>query len=58
MTKNVAIVFGTYLIIAVAVALIQLVAKLEEGLTSGEAFTAALALGLGWPLSLVAMFWK
>ncbi len=33
MTKNVAIVFGTYLIIAVAVALIKLVAKLEEGLT-------------------------
>ncbi len=57
MTRTIGIVIGTYAIIAVAVALIQLVMKLEEGLTSGQAFTAALGLGLTWPISLVAMFW-
>ncbi len=57
MTRTIGIVLGTYGVIAVAVALIQLVMKLEEGLTSGQAFTAALGLGLTWPISLVAMFW-
>ncbi len=57
MTRTIGIVLGSYGVIAVAVALIQLVMKLEEGATSGEAFTAALGLGLTWPISLVAMFW-
>ncbi len=57
MTRTIGIVLGAYGVIAVAVALIQLVMKLEEGLTSGQAFTAALGLGLTWPISLVAMFW-
>ncbi len=57
MTKKIAIVFGTYAVIAVAVALIQLVIKLEDGLVPGQAFTAAVGLGLTWPISLVAMFW-
>ncbi len=57
MTKNIAIVLGTYAVIAFAVALIQLVIKLEDGLVPGQAFTAAVGLGLTWPISLVAMFW-
>ncbi len=57
MTRTIGIVLGTYGVIAVAVALIQLVMKLEEGSTSGEAFSAAVGLGLTWPISLVAMFW-
>ena len=57
MTRNIGIVLGTYAVIAFAVALYQLVMKLEDGLTAGQAFTAALGLGLTWPISLVAMFW-
>ncbi len=58
MTRTIGIVIGTYAIIAVAVALLQLVWKLEDGAMPGEAFTAALGLGLTWPISLVAMFWR
>ncbi len=57
MTRTIGIVLGAYGVIAVAVALIQLVMKLEDGLTSGQAFMTALGLGLTWPISLVAMFW-
>ncbi len=57
MTRTIGIVLGTYAIIAFAVALFQLVIKLEDGLVPGQAFTAALGLGLTWPISLVAMFW-
>ncbi len=57
MTRTIGIVLGTYAIIAVAIALLQLVWKLEDGLMPGEAFTAALGLGLTWPISLVALFW-
>ncbi len=57
MIRNIGIVLGTYAVIAFAVALFQLVIKLEDGLIPGEAFTAALGLGLTWPISLVAMFW-
>ncbi len=57
MTRTIGIVLGIYGAIAVAVALFQLVLKLEDGLVPGEAFTAALGLGLTWPISLVAMFW-
>ncbi len=57
MTRTIGIVLGIYGIIAFVVALLQLVIKLEEGLTAGEAFGAAIALGLTWPISLVAMFW-
>ncbi len=57
MTRTIGIVVGTYAIIAVAVALIQLIIKLEDGLMPGQAFMAALGLGLTWPVSLVAMFW-
>ncbi len=57
MIRNIGIVLGTYTVIAFAVALIQLIIKLEDGLVPGEAFTTALGLGLTWPISLVAMFW-
>ena len=57
MTRTIGIVLGTYAVIAVAVALVQLVIKLEDGLVPGQAFTTALGLGLAWPISLVAMFW-
>ena len=57
MIRNVGIVLGTYAVIAFAVALLQLIIKLEDGLVPGEAFMAALGLGLTWPISLVAMFW-
>ena len=58
MIRNIGIVVGTYLVIAFGVALIQLVIKLEDGLVPGQAFTTAIGLGLTWPISLVAMFWK
>ncbi len=57
MIRKIGIVLGTYAVIAFAVALIQLVIKLEDGLVAGQAFTTALGLGLTWPISLVAMFW-
>ncbi len=57
MIRNIGIVIGTYAVIAFAVALYQLVIKLEDGLVPGQAFTTALGLGLTWPISLVAMFW-
>ena len=57
MIRNVGIVLGTYAVIAFAVALLQLIIKLEDGLLPGQAFTTALGLGLTWPISLVAMFW-
>ena len=57
MIRNIGIVLGTYAVIAFAVALLQLIIKLEDGLLPGQAFTTALGLGLTWPISLVAMFW-
>ncbi len=42
MTRTIGIVLGTYAIIAVVVALFQLVMKLEDGLVAGQAFTSAL----------------
>ncbi len=57
MTRTIGIVLGTYAVIAFTVALYQLVVKLEDGLVPGQAFTAAIGLGLTWPISLVAMFW-
>ena len=57
MTRTIGIVLGIYGVIAVAVALFQLVIKLEDGLVPGQAFTTALGLGLTWPISVVAMFW-
>ena len=57
MIRTIGIVLGTYAVIAFAVALLQLVWKLEDGLMPGQAFTTALGLGLTWPISLVAMFW-
>ncbi len=57
MIRTIGIVLGTYAVIAFAVALLQLIIKLEDGLVPGQAFTTALGLGLTWPISLVAMFW-
>ncbi|MCH7793775.1 MAG: hypothetical protein IH900_01355 [Proteobacteria bacterium] len=57
MIRTIGIVLGTYAVIAFAVALLQLIIKLEDGLLPGQAFTTALGLGLTWPISLVAMFW-
>ncbi len=57
MIRNIGIVLGIYGIIAFAVALFQLVVKLEDGLVPGQAFTAAIGSGLTWPISLVAIFW-
>ncbi len=55
MIRTIGIVLGVYGVIAFAVALIQLVIKLEDGLVPGEAFTAAIGSGLIWPVSLIAM---
>ena len=44
MTRMIGIVLGDYGIIAVA--LLQLVMKLKDGLTTGEAFTAAIGSGI------------
>ncbi len=46
MTRMIGIVLGVYGIIAFAVALLQPVMKLEDGLTTGEAFTAAIGSGI------------
>ena len=56
MTKNIGIVLGVYAIIAFVVFLFQLVAKLEDGLVTGDAFSAAIGAGVIWPVSLVALF--
>lgn len=55
MTKNIGIVLGVYAIIAFVVFLLQLVAKLEDGLRTGDAFSAAIGTGAIWPVSLVAL---
>ena len=55
MIRTIGIVLGVYGIIAFAVALIQLVVQLEDGLTTGDAFTAAIGSGLIWPISLIAL---
>ncbi len=56
MTKKIGIVLGVYAIIAFAVFVLKLVAKLEEGLVTGDAFSAAIGAGFIWPISLVATF--
>jgi hypothetical protein len=58
MTRNIGIVLGVYGVIAFVVFLYQLVQKLEEGLVTGDAFSAAIGAGIIWPISLVAMFWR
>ncbi len=58
MTKNIGIVLGVYAIIAFAVFVLKLVAELEEGLVTGDAFSVAISAGVIWPASLVALFWK
>ena len=57
MNRTIGIVLGGYGIIAFAIFLHQLVFKLEDGLSAGNAFTAALGTGLLWPVGLVAKFW-
>ncbi len=56
MNKNIGIVLGVYGVIAFAVFLLKLVAKLEEGLVTGDAFTAAVGAGAIWPVSLISLF--
>ncbi len=58
MTKNLGIVAGVYAIIVFVVFLFKLVAKLEEGLVTGDAFSAAIGAGVIWPVSLAATFWN
>ena len=58
MTKNIGIVLGVYAIVAFSVFLLRLVVLLEEGLVTGDAFSAAIGTGVIWPVSLVALFWK
>jgi hypothetical protein len=57
MTRTIGIVLGVYGVIAFAVALNQLVVRLEDGLEPGDAFITALGTGIIWPISVVAMFW-
>ncbi len=58
MSKNLGIVLGVYAIIVFVVFLYKLVAKLEDGLVTGDAFSAAIGAGVIWPVSLVATFWN
>ena len=58
MTKNIGIVLGVYAIVAFSVFVLKLVAKLEEGLVTGDAFSVAFGTGIIWPVSLVNLFWK
>ncbi len=56
MTKKIGIVLGVYAIIAFVVFLLQLVAKLEDGLRTGDAFSAGMGAGAIWPVRWVALF--
>ena len=56
MTKKIGIVLGVYAVIAFAVFVLKLVAKLEEGLVTGDAFSAAIGAGAIWPITLIATF--
>ncbi len=56
MTRKIGIVLGVYAVVAFAVFVLKLVAKLEEGLVTGDAFSAAIGAGVIWPVSLVAVF--
>ncbi len=56
MTKKIGIVLGVYAVIAFAVFVLKLVAKLEEGLVTGDAFSAAIGAGVIWPITLIATF--
>ena len=56
MTRTIGIVLGVYAIIAFVVFLLQLVAKLEDGMLAGDAFSVAIGAGVIWPVSLVALF--
>ncbi len=58
MTKNLGIVLGVYGIIVFVVFLYKFMAKLEEGLVTGDAFTAGIGAGIIWPVSLLATFWN
>ncbi len=58
MTKNIGIVLGVYAIAAFVVFLSKLISKLEEGLVTGDAFSAAIGAGVIWPVSLAATFWN
>ncbi len=58
MTKNIGIVLGVYGIIVFVVFLYKFMAKLEDGLVTGDAFTAAIGAGIIWPVSLIATFWN
>ena len=56
MTKKIGIVLGVYAVIAFAVFVLKLVAKLEDGLVTGDAFSAAIGAGAIWPITLIATF--
>ncbi len=56
MNRTIGIVLGVYAIIAFAVFLLKLVAKLEDGLLTGDAFSVAIGAGVIWPVSLIARF--
>ncbi len=58
MTKNIGIVLGIYAIVVFVVFLLQLVAKLEEGLIAGDAFSASIGAAVIWPVSLISMFFN
>ncbi len=58
MMRTLAIVLGTYAVLAFAVFLFDLVINLEEGLPSYDAFVDAFWTGAGWPLSVMAMLWR
>ncbi len=58
MTKNIGIVLGVYAVSVFAVFVVKLVAKLEEGLVTGDAFSAAIGAGLIWPITLITTVWN
>ncbi len=58
MTKNIGIVLGVYVVSVFAVFVVKLVAKLEDGLVTGDAFSAAIGAGLIWPITLITTIWN
>lgn len=58
MTKTVGMVLGIYGVLAFAVFLFDVTVNLEDGMNTSDAFVDGIKTGVGWPVSLVAAFWK
>lgn len=56
-TKAVGMILLVYAVLAFAVGIFDLTINLEDGLPPSAAFQDAIATGLLWPVTLVALLW-